>query len=378
MQANPICTDKRFPFAHDTMKTRIPEIIRDIQARNTFSEHINHALDDLYHSLMTNAVLPPPDYLAPDASLWQVDFADKTSLRWQSIEWYFAEMHFFREIINRVQFWQTGHDPYHAMKNDELYSAGFKAQLTYALTIDGHPDDVLREMLHLSLWGNRIDLSLPDAMAHGQHVDADDLLIDESDAVVATILDGQGAVHIITDNFGTELAMDLMLMTQLVRLGLLVIVHVKMNPTYVSDATAADIRWMLTALPKIAPESNEMVATLQAAINRGQLRVQPDFFWHTSRFYDDLPSHIHKAFSQARVIISKGDANYRRAVYDTIWDVETNFSAIVAPIPAPFVALRTLKSDPIVGITHSQAAMLDREDSRWRVNGKRGVIQFSS
>ncbi len=51
-------------------------------------------------------------------------------------------------------------------------------------------------------------------------------------------------------------------------------------------------------------------------------------------------------------------------------------SEAVADFPAPFVAMRTLKSDPIVGVPPYLAEEnLEAEDPSWRVNGKRGVIQ---
>jgi hypothetical protein len=42
--------------------------------------------------------------------------------------------------------------------------------------------------------------------------------------------------------------------------------------------------------------------------------------------------------------------------------------------PAPFVSFRTLKSNPIVGLTAAQEEQLDGEDRDWRFNGKRGTI----
>ncbi len=172
--------------------------------------------------------------------------------------------------------------------------------------------------------------------------------------------------------------MDLVFIRQLITLNIPVVLHVKMNPTYVSDATAADVRWMLGTLPELNSTFLPLVQELETALDNGLLRLQPDFFWHSGRFYDEMPAHLRMAFSQARVIISKGDANYRRALRDTILDVETAFEAVVSDIPAPFLALRTLKSDPIIGITQSQAHTLDNVDANWRTNGKRGLIQFAS
>jgi hypothetical protein len=50
-------------------------------------------------------------------------------------------------------------------------------------------------------------------------------------------------------------------------------------------------------------------------------------------------------------------------------------TAAIPYFPAPFVALRTLKSDPIVGLSPGLAERLEQVDAEWRVNGKRGMIQ---
>jgi hypothetical protein len=60
-------------------------------------------------------------------------------------------------------------------------------------------------------------------------------------------------------------------------------------------------------------------------------------------------------------------------VGDAVWAADARFADVTAYFPAP---LRTLKSDPIVGLAPGRAAALDREDATWRVNGKRGVASF--
>jgi len=42
-------------------------------------------------------------------------------------------------------------------------------------------------------------------------------------------------------------------------------------------------------------------------------------------------------------------------------------------LPAPLLALRTLKSEPIVGVSAAAAGALDAADPSWRVNGRRAV-----
>ena len=87
--------------------------------------------------------------------------------------------------------------------------------------------------------------------------------------------------------------------------------------------------------------------------------------------------HLHqRGLSHARLVIIKGDANYRRLLGDSRWPTTVPVQDAIPYFPAPFVALRTMKSDPIVGLKPGLAEMLDKEDTEWRVNGKRGIIQF--
>ena len=82
-------------------------------------------------------------------------------------------------------------------------------------------------------------------------------------------------------------------------------------------------------------------------------------------------------FRGAALVIFKGDANYRRVVGDALWPPETPLASVVDYFPAPLLALRTLKSDPVVGLPAGLAARLDGVDPDWRINGKRGVIELA-
>jgi hypothetical protein len=90
----------------------------------------------------------------------------------------------------------------------------------------------------------------------------------------------------------------------------------------------------------------------------------------------DLPPHLERLLAGAKLVILKGDANYRRLVGDAIWPAETPFVDVAAHFPAPLLALRTLKSDPVVGLPAGLVAQLDGIDRGWRVNGRRGLVQF--
>jgi hypothetical protein len=186
-------------------------------------------------------------------------------------------------------------------------------------------------------------------------------------------------VDFILDNAGTELLTDLALVDLLLRGGWAeqVTLHVKAHPTYVSDTTAVDVDLTLAAM-KARGEAEVVALAERLALARTQHRlfVRPDFFWTSSHFFWELPPPLTAALAQARLVIIKGDANYRRLVGDSRWPATVPAAEAIPYFPASFVALRTLKSDPIVGLSPGLAERLDAEDREWRVNGKRGLIQF--
>ena len=67
-------------------------------------------------------------------------------------------------------------------------------------------------------------------------------------------------------------------------------------------------------------------------------------------------------------------------VHDASWPTTTTLEEAIGPLAktqiAPFVLLRTCKSDTIVGLVEGQAEKLTEIDANWMVNGKFGVIQY--
>jgi hypothetical protein len=124
-----------------------------------------------------------------------------------------------------------------------------------------------------------------------------------------------------------------------------------------------------------APALQALGHRLESYLQAGRLRLQADFFWNSSRFFWELPPELETQLAQAQLVIIKGDANYRRLLGDSRWPAAVPAQAAIPYFPAPFVALRTMKSDSIVGLQPGQAEALDIIDPDWRVNGRRGLIQ---
>ncbi|MEM6646463.1 MAG: ARMT1-like domain-containing protein, partial [Bacteroidota bacterium] len=82
----------------------------------------------------------------------------------------------------------------------------------------------------------------------------------------------------------------------------------------------------------------------------------------------------------SRLVILKGDANYRRTTHDALWPEDTTLSHILRDFQAPLLALRTLKSDTLVGVDVGTQARLTAEHGGegWRTNGTYGIAQFAA
>jgi uncharacterized protein with ATP-grasp and redox domains len=367
-------------FAHNTMKVRVPAIIRETEALNPdYPASIRAALMQFAHDMENDQPIPLIDALSPDYEQWAASYAPYAGDTWLNTDWFFAEIYSYRLLMQIVRWWETGRDPFSPKKAAELGSQELWERIEEVVSSTDKPfEECLLGLVYAALWGNRMDLSYHASQSHGTKSAEDDLLVDDAAAVVRHLLDHHGDIHMIIDNTGTELAMDLALADGLLQLsGNSVIIHPKIHPTFVSDATASDI---LTLIAKIQGQTNSSVRyfgdRLHQAFETGRLRFAPDFYWNSTRLLWDMPPHLEKVFQTAALVIIKGDANYRRMVGDILWPPESPFATVTNYFPAPLLALRTLKSDLVVGLPTGLVEHLDATDAHWCTNGRRGLIQF--
>jgi len=383
-----IRTDLTNPFARHTLEVRVPAILLGVLERGfDAGAEVKEAVRALAAELAADAPLPPLAGNAGGADEFRAALAARAGEGWLSTDWLFAETYAYRQLVERTGFWHDARDPFLSNKREEYESAAHAAALERTLDVRGARDERLHELLGAALFGNRIDLSFAASRERGLSAGAGDLLIDDRPAAVRALLDRPGPVHVVVDNAGTELTLDLVLCDALLsELAVEVVLHVKTHPTFVSDATAGDVRAFLgVPLPADAPEARvlrlrERVPSvrawgerLRAALASGRLELREHPYFTGPEALWDLPSELFTAFGGARLVVLKGDANYRRAVGDAVWPLDTPFGHVTSHFPAPLLALRTLKSDPIVGLTREQGETLDATDATWRVNGQRGV-----
>ncbi len=151
--------------------------------------------------------------------------------------------------------------------------------------------------------------------------------------------------------------------------------HLKPQPFYVSDAMPQDVLRTLDAFEQANDDTRALARRLRAHLSSKRLELRTHWFYPTPLHYFEMPDDLWEMLRAADFVILKGDVNYRRAVGDAHWKPTIRFEYPTRYFPVPFLALRTLKSDVIVGLSADRVNALNQTDSAWRVNGKRGVAQ---
>lgn len=390
-QPEPIRGNEPGTWAEDTITRRLPATARRIPAENSFAPEIEARLAQLAAEIPAAPLrfVHEPD--APDAAGWAAATRPYLGQNWLDVPWFFVETYFYRRVLEAIGYFD-GHrvDPFAYQKQQGLTTT-VPAIATLARQLDDWmaalpAADALARLIAVDLWGNRADLSLwpADEIRHG-NADLETagayLLADDTAVVVTHLLQARGGrVDFLLDNAGFELVGDLALADFLLTAGLVdrVKLHAKLHPTFVSDATAVDIHHTAAFLAGSAdPAVGACGLRLQDHLDRGRLAVTDHPFWVSPHAFWDLPHDLRTDLARSRLIVSKGDANYRRLLGDRHWPFTTPFTAIVASRPAPLLALRTLKAELAAGLTPLQIERLHATDPDWMVNGRYGVIQFA-
>jgi len=96
----------------------------------------------------------------------------------------------------------------------------------------------------------------------------------------------------------------------------------------------------------------------------------------------DMPSDVYAAYEQASLVITKGDANYRRLVGDLHWAHDFGFADLTGaywPKGTGLAALRTCKSGVLVGVDPEvEAAAVDAHPDTWLTAGLYGCVQLKT
>ena len=379
-------------FAEDTIIRRMPAIAQRVLTENQLEATAAAKIQTLIDEIPEGRIRSLTDHHAPDFDLWNQAISLHTDQNWLETAWFFAETYFYRRIIEAVDYFGTGFDPFAYQK-----TAGLKVSLPQTellcqqlatLETDGWQKHGFIQLLTADLWGNQVDLSLwtadssdkpdhQDNTAQRAHTIVDDSLL----AFQHLDQTNNAEIDFIIDNAGFELIGDLVLADYLLTVGKAATVHfhLKLHPTFVSDATATDIAKTLDFLTAQAENTvRGLGERMKGYLENGRFQHSNHPFWTSPHPLWLLPDDLRQTLASATLIISKGDANYRRSIGDAHWPYTTLFADVVSTMPAPFLTLRTCKSDVIVGLEEGKAAELNGRDPNWIINGKWGLIQYVS
>jgi len=401
----PLMTSEPDSFALFTMLERLPKIAGQALNNNGHSAQIVSNVTALQDELVSGFLKPVAEDAA-DTVHWNAHWSEYEGRTWLDIPWYFAEAYFYRRLLEATHYFQPGlsqgQDPFGYRKRaQERIAVRFLAQSWEQLTgssadklsTDGASTYIrLRSLLHSSLWANRADLSydaVADRVQGGLAIDSevDNLLLDDSDALIELFLSGLQRLDIICDNAGIELLYDLAMVRFLLTEGLVqeVFLHHKDRPFFVSDSMPADLFALFDEMefsghPSVVAMAQDLKHYL--ATERLLLRTDCDApssrlpFWTSARDYAEIPGDIRNELEGADLILLKGDANYRRLLGDRRWPHTTLLQDVAGHFPGPFATLRTLKSEIMVNLEPGRALELAAEDPNWLINGQRGLIQY--
>ena len=378
---SPVRTDGSNTFARHSIEIRATGLIDETVQRNP--DYPQSTLDDLSRlaeNIRSNSALTPIRSDNPDGGLWLDRFARHEGETWLDTDWFFAEMLAYRHAVEITRFREAGRDLFAPFKQEELESSGIRDLLKKSQYVTGTLEERLLTYLQGSLWGNRIDLSITASTKRGTEAESSHLLTDHFDSAVNHLMStSPNEVHVIADNAGTELGMDLalcdfLLLSQITKK---VVVHIKAFPVLISDVIAQDVDNLLAPMLRWSGETERLAVRLKSFRKRGELVFKPHFFWNTDGGYFELPDDLYSHFSSAALVISKGDANYRRASNDAIWPAGTSLADALPEFPAPLLLLRTLKCDTLLEVEQKVHDRLDQEEPDWKETGKYGVAQFA-
>ena len=103
-------------------------------------------------------------------------------------------------------------------------------------------------------------------------------------------------------------------------------------------------------------------------------------FWTTMYDYSDMKTvaqDLYTELGKAKLVIFKGDLNYRKLVGDLNWPTTTPFEMSLRGFhPAPLCSLRTLKADVVTGLTEGQAEATQLEEVKWMTSGNWAVMSY--
>ena len=368
-------------FAWRVWHDRTPKLIQQVKNANAYGPDQLRSLDLLLEEIQSG-VMAPPNTWSADREVWTEWGSEYFGKPWSQAPFLWSESYFYRRLLQAVGYFDPGPwrgvDPFTPLKEAELRDPALESDLESLREIQARPVQVVGQLkLLAALWGNRADLGFRIQAAPDPVAAADDHVVHDDSADLWKHLSAEATVIVVADNAGRELIADLLFMDHLFEQDLAgsISLHLKSHPYYVSDATTRDLASCLRRLTDAGGVAAAVSQRLRAAMTDGRLTIDVDDFYCAPWSYHRMPASLRHTFMHASIVVLKGDLNYRRLVGDRHWPPTTPFEEVTGYFPAPVVALRTLKSDVVVGMKPDLLERLEATAESWRTDGHFGLIQ---
>ncbi|MFF7364670.1 ARMT1-like domain-containing protein [Streptomyces sp. NPDC008125] len=379
-----VLSDEPGSFPRGVLAERHPALIRQVRDAFPYGRRQHEALDALLQEIADD-VVGPLDPADPDHEHWAAWGKEYVGGSWYAAPFLWAENYFYRRLLGAVGYFGTGPwcgvDPFAPFKRAELRGGAVEEELRALDALAGAPAAQRgAALLNASLWGNRADLgfriSAGEPAAGGA---VDPALVADDSAVLWQLLPvgAPATVAVVADNAGRELIPDLVLVDHLLGHGRAerVVLYVKPSPYFVSDAMTADVVDCLRRLAEAPGEAGRTGDRLWTAMAGGSLEIRTHPFFCAPFGYEEMPQDLRRELADATLTILKGDLNYRRLVGDRRWGATVSFGDLTAYFPGAVAALRTLKSDVVVGLEQGVLDALEQSGASWRTSGTHALIQ---
>ena len=365
-----IMTSTEGSFARFTILTRVPEILENLIANNSFTTEVENGLKELLQSVPSGKLIPlNSDY--PFAKRINQELSVHPEYNWLNAPFLFIENYLYHRISEICGFFTNGYDYFHYKKEAE-FRKGLDKFSDYLRDID--TIDSFQEICLMNLMGNKADLS-----QNASYYAADatsELLIDHRN-LAASKIKNCTRVDLVLDNAGEELFFDLLLAwwllshTEVRKVKL----HFKILPYFVSDALESDYRFLLSILSE-KDDTAWFTDAMNSLEDEGKLEIGAHPYFVNGELFSQMTSDLSEELSRSDLVIFKGDLNYRRLVGDNYHPCETKTSAIINYFQTDILISRILKSEVMVGLAPD--TIPHREKTDWMFSGKYGQIEYVS
>ncbi|KAM6181987.1 damage-control phosphatase ARMT1 [Erethizon dorsatum] len=422
-------------FAYLTIKDRTPQILT--RAIDTLHRHKSEffekhgeegveaekkaisLLSKLRNELQTDKPIVPLVEDCADTDLWNQHLEYQRSLlnesngqpSWFRSPWLFVECYMYRRLheaiiqsppINDFDVFKESKDQNFFESQESVFALCTYLQ-ELMRTIEDLDENQLKneffKLLQVSLWGNKCDLSLSGGESSSQKTNVMNSLEDLKPFILVNDMEHLWSllskckktreeasidrVYIILDNSGFELVTDLVLADFLLCSKLATEIHFygKTIPWFVSDTTIRDFNWVIEQMKRGNHKwMSKCGVGWENYIKMGRWVYHDHIFWTLPHEYSAMPQvapDLYAELQKTRLILFKGDLNYRKLTGDRKWDFTIPFhQALRGFHPAPLCSIRTLKAEIQVGLQPGQGEQLTASEPDWQTTGKYGVFQF--